>query len=1063
MSLCYENAHCHTYYSNPTALPDSTMSIEDYASIYKDRGMQCLVMSEHGYRGNVWEQADIAQKYSTDGFLIKPICAAEVYFVPDRNPDLKDGRNFHLLLLAKDNTGFKQLNKALSIAQKTGFYKSGRLDFDLLSHLDYKHFICTTACVGGIFKDPDGLQLACQLAEIFKENFRLEVQYHLNDVQIAHNQKILEAYKKYHWPLFFATDSHYIQSNDKILRRELQLSSKIDMPEDGAWDLYLPTAEEAFQAMQQQHVLSKAQIEEAFENTLELREFEGFSYDTTRKFPISRPDLTQDQRNNLYKHMVADGYIAKAGMPNKEEAAQLHQEMDVIVDTGSADYFIGLHDMIERGKELGGILTTTSRGSACSYASNYALGFTSINRLKVPVKMYPERFISKDKLKTGMPDIDSNIANVEAFEQAGREIFGEHGCYPMIAFGTCKTLSAFKLLARARNLDFKISNEISKQISAYELDVKHAKENNQDDPDYDVDDDVRLEDYIDDKYMQLVNDSKQYQGIVLNLSPHPCAHLVYHKDLEEEIGIIRVKSKNGNKEPVFCVYIDGATADNAGFCKIDLLRVDVVKIINDTFKSIGMETLSADDLLEEIKQHPEVWDVYANGATMGCNQTEKEKTTQRVKQFKPKNTVELSAFVAAIRPGAKTLVDDYVNRSFHSYGIPAMDELLLLKGATGVTGQSSYLFYDEQILQLAQAAGIEPADAYALTKAIKKKKHDKVAAYKEKFIPGFIKYLKEQQKTDTSLAEKTANDVWTVILNSASYLFCCAHAYAMCIDSLYGAYLKTIAPYEFYKSLLSLYTDKGNKKKIALIMSEMKKFYGISVTASKFGQDNRDWYIDKEHHTISQSLSSVKYISQQATDALYAMKDLQFETFTDLLRYIQTETCINSRQIETLIAIGYFSLFGGREKLNAVYKEYREGKNKVTKTVKSWQKRMEAIKEIEKSIDDQDLSIEEISKLEYDLLGMCFTADAQARATEYLVQDVDEKYSVYVKLYNLQRGTSGTMKVKKNKWASNKLQSGEVIDIKNWKPMQRYRYKNGQRIPIDGERDLWLEDYEIVA
>lgn len=148
----------------------------------------------------------------------------------------------------------------------------------------------------------------------------------------------------------------------------------------------------------QQNILSKAQIEEAMENTLILREFEGVSFDKERKFPISRPDLTQEQRNLLYQKMVCDGYIAKAGMPTKEEAKELREEMNAILETNSADYFIGLHDMLQKGIEYGGIMTTTSRGSACGFATNYALGFTSINRLHSPVRMYPERFISKAKV-----------------------------------------------------------------------------------------------------------------------------------------------------------------------------------------------------------------------------------------------------------------------------------------------------------------------------------------------------------------------------------------------------------------------------------------------------------------------------------------------------------------------------------------------------------------------------------------------------------------------------------------------------------------------------------------
>ena len=394
--LEFENIHCHTWDSNTNAcagFPDSPVSIFDYAKEYNNRGMKCVIASEHGFRGNVWDQADAAAKY--DG--MKAICASEAYFVPNRNPELADGRNFHLLLLAKNLEGFHQLNLALSKANMTGYYHHGRLDFELLSELDYRNFLCTTACVGGILKDPEGERLACQLAEIFRENFRLEVQFHNNEMQAEHNAKVLRLYKKYKWPLIFATDSHYVFKEQKILRKELQLSSKIDM-DDSDWDLYLPTAEEAYQLMIRQGVLSKPQIEEAMENTLEVRDWEGFTYTTERKLPVSKPrqNMTHEERKYLYQKMVCDGYIEKFGKPSPEQAKQLREEMNVILDTDSEDYFISLKDMLDRGVELGGVLTTTARGSAGSFATNAALNFTTINRLTAPVNMYPERFISAD-------------------------------------------------------------------------------------------------------------------------------------------------------------------------------------------------------------------------------------------------------------------------------------------------------------------------------------------------------------------------------------------------------------------------------------------------------------------------------------------------------------------------------------------------------------------------------------------------------------------------------------------------------------------------------------------
>ena len=1061
--LEFENIHCHTWDSNTNAcagFPDSPVSIFDYAKEYNNRGMKCVIASEHGFRGNVWDQADAAAKY--DG--MKAICASEAYFVPNRNPELADGRNFHLLLLAKNLEGFHQLNLALSKANMTGFYHHGRLDFELLSELDYRNFLCTTACVGGILKDPEGERLACQLAEIFRENFRLEVQFHNNEMQAEHNAKVLRLYKKYKWPLIFATDSHYVFREQKILRKELQLSSKIDM-DDSDWDLYLPTAEEAYQLMIRQGVLSKPQIEEAMENTLEVRDWEGFTYTTERKLPVSKPrqNMTHEERKYLYQKMVCDGYIEKFGKPSPEQAKQLREEMNVILDTDSEDYFISLKDMLDRGVELGGVLTTTARGSAGSFATNAALNFTTINRLTAPVNMYPERFISADKLKAGNPDIDSNISNVEAFEQAGKEMFGEYGCLPMVAFGKNKVSSAFKMLARARNLDFATSNEVSKQIQSYELDRKHAIENNQDDPDYDVDEDIDINDYVEPKYRQLVEDSKQYQGIIVNIAPHPCAHLTYNSDLRRDIGVVRLKAKSGNKEPKFCAYIDGARADMLNYVKSDLLRVDVVKMIADTFAAIGQPVMPVNELLRTVENDQRVWELYWKGATQCLNQCERPASTQRCMQFKPRNVVELTAFVAAIRPGFKSMLDTFIARKKFTYGIPSLDALLKLPGATGATGESSFLLFDEQILRIMIAGGIPGPEAYATIKAIKKKKHEKVAAEKEKFKNGFGAMLMNEGAS-VAEADDVVEKIWTIIENAASYMFCCAHAYAMACDSLYGAWLKAYHPYEFYATILKLYTEKGKKDKVSAIVSEMESAFGIHLNAGTFGQDNRDWYIDKENHMISQSLASIKFMSPKAAEDLYNLRDKKFDTFTDLLWAMMNDTCLSSRQIEILIGIGYFRPFGRTAKLMTVFNEFYKGKNKLTKKLKSWAARLEIQRGLESSLEDNELDIMSRLKYEWENTGRCRSCERTA-GNRYFVTEIDDKYKIIVTLYNIARGTpTPPLRIKKTTYQRFPVHEGDCLHLtgESVERKARYSYKDGTRTIIPGAFDYWLEKYVLV-
>lgn len=486
--------------------------------------------------------------------------------------------------------------------------------------------------------------------------------------------------------------------------------------------------------------------------------------------------------------------------------------------------------------------------------------------------------------------------------------------------------------------------------------------------------------------------------------------------------------------------------------------MDVVKVINDTFQLLNRPVMTADELLDAVKDDPKVWSLYARGFTMGLNQTEQKKTTERVMRLRPQNVVELAAFVAAIRPGAKTLVEDYVSRTYHSYGIKAMDDLLKLRGATGVTGESAFLFYDEQILTLAQAAGIEPADAYALTKAIKKKKHDKVAAYRDKFVPGFVRYLHEQQGTEAELAEKTAGDVWQIIMDSASYLFCAAHAYAMAVDSLYGAWLKANAPYEFYTVLLKLYTEKGDQEKISRLAKEMDAYAGIRLTAGKFGQDNRDWYADREKHTISQSLSSIKYVPKGAADVLYELGQKEYASFVDLLRTLQMETFVNARQIDALIMAGYFDRFGGRKKLQKLAEEFRDGKNRMTKTLKKWEPRLETLRNLEKDMPDEELPVSEVASAELDLLGMCVSFDDEAPDNEYIVTEVDDKYSVRATLYSLKRGTSGTLRVRKSLWEKNALKQGDIVTLNEWSSKPKYVFANGKRVPSE-ERELWMEGY----
>ena len=687
------------------------------------------------------------------------------------------------------------------------------------------------------------------------------------------------------------------------------------------------------------------------------------------------------------------------------------------------------------------------------YRETEGIKVTTINRLRSPVTMYPERFISADKLKAGSPDIDSNITNVEAFEQAGKEMFGEYGCLPLIAYGKTKTSSAFKMLAKARGLDFETSNAVSKQIQSYELTKKHEIENNSDDPDFDVDEHVNIEDFVDSKYLELIEDSKQYQNIIVSVACHPCAHVTYHHDLRYAIGTVKLKDK-------ICLYMDGIRADAVGYVKSDLLRVDVVKMIYDTFEAAGLPVMPVDELLRRIEGDKNVWDLYAKGYTQCLNQTERPASTQKVMRFKPQNISELAYFIAGIRPGFKSNIETFINRQRFNYGIPALDKLLKLEGACGETGESSYLIYDENILRCLRFAGIPGPEAYKAIKSIKKKRRNDVIAVKEKFKEGFVKYLVESEHVNEKLADDTTERAWKVIEDSANYIFCGSHSFCMACDSAYGAYLKAYHPFEFYTTILKLYTEKGNKEKVALIIDEMYRYKNIRMVAGRFGDDNRDWLCNKEQNTISQALSSIKFISKTAANELYHLGQKHFDTFTDVLRAIQLESHVDERQVKILITIGYFSAFGKTQKLLNILNEFNNGKNRVKKETKSYTQRLEALREFEQNEEDVDIPIRERLMCENENVGLCLSKDNENPI--FFVSEVDDKYGVKVTAYNSETGRSGLIRVSKGLYSRKPIQKNDALEILRWERRHRYSYKDGKRIQIGEETDVWLEDYKIL-
>lgn len=772
----YQNYHRHSVYSN-IMLTDSVVFNEDYARRASELGHSVLSSCEHGTPGHYRQTADLAAKYGLRWRYV-----AEPYFVLDRLAEDGEGRrdrhNCHLIVAAKTEKGIGDLNFALSEANISGYYYRPRLDMELLLSLDPRDVFVTTACIGGIWtygrtKNPETCEISFDFTEPdrivrllhqhFRDSFMLEVQYHDDPQQKAVNAHILSLYRAWGIPIIAGMDSHFILPEEADVRKMRLEANHIVYEDEGRFYMDYPDEQTARRRFLEQGVLSPAQIDEALSNTNIFLDFDDVVFDKGRKLPNIYPGLSQEERNQKYRDLVEQKWEEyRLTVPHDrwpEYEAAIAYEVDTITSTNTSDYFLIDYEWIRRAKEMGGVLTKTGRGSAPSYITNMLLGFSSIDRLALPITMYPDRFISADRLKTGsMPDIDMNVADQDLFGRAMADVLGEWHSAPMVAFGTLKRLSAWKMYCRAACVPFDVANELSDRLKQYELDVKHADE--------DEADSINVFDYVPEEYHEYLRMSEKYLGMIDSISPHPCAYLLCQGDIRREVGIFRINSKTGSKKTVYAAFIDGATADAYGYLKNDDLAVDVVKVNADIYRRIGIPQPDVPKLLEMTEGDAKTWDLYAKGFTLGLNQAEREKSTEKVMRYKPRNISELSAFVAAIRPAFQSMIGKLLNREPFSYGIPALDRLLQTRELP-----QSFILYQEQMMKVLQWAGFTAPESYASIKAIAKKHPEKVLPLKEKFLTGFTSRLVEEEGVPSSSAEETAAKVWTIISDACGYGF----------------------------------------------------------------------------------------------------------------------------------------------------------------------------------------------------------------------------------------------------------------------------------------------------
>ena len=1088
-----QNYHKHTSYSN-IFVPDSAASYEDYAKRAVELGHKIISSVEHGWQGYYYQCFELAQKYN-----LKFIFGAEAYWVLDRKkeyPELNsngeplfdkngvakthlDKTNAHIVLLAKTEKGRRAINSILSTANEDGYYFKPRVDLELLLSLPANDVMVTSACVA-FWKYDNIEEVVLKLKNHFQNNFYLEIQYHNTDSQKRLNRKIQELSKKYGIEMIVGLDSHYIYPEQADERQYILEAKKVEYEDEDGWYMDYPSDEEVLRRFLDQGVFSREEVQRAMDNTDIVLTFDDYSinnpiFSKDIKLPTLYPELTQEERNKKYSILISKlfkKYVAENNITGDEYQRYydgVKMEVQTVKDTNLADYFLLDYEIVQKALSMGGILTDSGRGSSVGYFTNTLLGFSKVDRFKSPVTLYPERFISKTRiLEThSLADIDMNWGTPEIAEEAQKEVIGKDHALPMIAFGTCKKKSAFKLFARSQNMDFELANTISSQIADYEEAVKNA-----DDEDKDL---IDIYDYVDKKYEDYINKSKKYWGIIMDKKKAPCAYILYQGNIREEIGLIKCKSESTGKEFITAV-VDGAIAENYKFLKNDILTVSIVLLVDKIYKRIGIKHDTVEQLKELVKNDKKTWDIYAKGYTLGVNQCEQPGSVKKMMRFKAKNISELAAWIASIRPSFKSMYSKFESREPFNYGIPAFDRLLQTKELP-----QSFILYQEQSMSVLAYAGFPMDECYGIIKAIAKKHPEKVKPLKERFIAGFKQKIIADDNIPEKEAQEASEKVWQIINDSCGYGFNSAHAYCMSIDSLYCAYLKANYPYEFYETLLQFHSDRGEKDKVAALKSEMETAFGIKEGQYKFGRDNRKFIIDKENHCIQPSLLSIKGLSQGFANDLYELGKEHFNSFLELLPRLKALKTGNSAKIDTLIRLNYFSDFGDIGKLLMIVKIYEQyAESTIIKKEKCLIDREIMLRfatETEKQyriIDKKkfvsylcDNSIPEPYTLaqrlkdEQELLGRNVYMDSKLKYQGFVI-DVNTSFSPKITLYDLSTGKTETIKCYKKTFAEQPLTKGMIITYyTESKPKSRLNPETKQWEKIPNEFEQWFKWYQI--
>lgn len=886
----YTIYHLHSDLSNGVTNIDSVTKYGEYIARAKECGMKALAFSEHGSVFEWWHK-----KKEIEAAGMKYIHAVEAYLTVGLDEKIRD--NYHCVLIAKNYDGFLELNKLISgsfCRTDNHFYYVPRITFaELFNTSD--NIIVTTACIGGVFgKGEDrAQQMFLDFLEKNKHRCFLEVGHHIDDKQVVYNQKLFELSKKTGIPLIAGTDTHVLNEEHEKGRSILQASKNIMFDGEERWDLKFKTYDELVSAYRKQKSLPEDVFMQAIANTNAMADMvEPFNLDQGTKYPHIYENPEQTFYQKVQDAVEHHPYALKNH--SKEELQDvINEEFEVYKATKSIDFML-LQTYLREWELKNGIQCGYGRGSVSGSMIAYLLGITQMDSLRFGLNFF--RFMNPSRVTNA--DIDTDYSGkdrdtIKRFLLKDKMNLPNIQSAEIITFNTIALKGAIRDVCRALYKDnqaigtgenyIQIANKICKEAEA-NVDAARKK-------------------YADVfKYVDIVN------GTIVSIGTHPSGVLISDLPIEQTVGLCSVATSD---YPVSMINMK--ELDDLMYVKLDILGLDNIGVINDTCKMLGIERLTPDNVdMEDMN----VWKSIRDDTTL-IFQWESDSAQHYLKQFMSDETLEIAKSKipnfsmlkwmsfgnGLLRPACASFRDSVAKGEFYDNGFDALNEFL--------APEAGRIAMQETIMQfLVHFCGYSAAESDNVRRAIAKKKGT------ETLLPEiesrFTEYCSSHYDMTTERCEEIIKPFLQIILDASAYGFSWNHSDAYSAIGYICGYLRYYYPLEFLTAALNIFGD--NMEKTADITNYATKV-GIKVTLPKWGLSRGEYFFDREKRIIAKGLSSIKYMSAGLADELYGLAQNKYTSFMDLLKDLNTNSTINSRQLDILIKLDFFSDFGNQREL----------------------------------------------------------------------------------------------------------------------------------------------------